>query len=111
MNTDTPFFNPLHTADSSCRTQMEQSKPKIPRPLNCFMVFRLEKQREIVRRCPGANHRDISKIISKWWKELSAEDKKPYIAEADRRKIKHREMHPNYKFSPLCHVSKQTSWI
>lgn len=65
---------------------------KIPRPLNSFMIFRLEKQREIVEKCPGANHRDISKIISKWWKELSKPDKEWYIAEAEKRKIEHKAL-------------------
>jgi hypothetical protein len=72
-------------------TTATNAKPaKIPRPLNSFMIFRLEKQREIVDQCPGANHRDISKIISKWWKELSAEDKQKYVAEADKVKMEHR---------------------
>jgi hypothetical protein len=72
-------------------TPINDTKPaKIPRPLNSFMIFRLEKQHEIVDQCPGANHRDISKIISKWWKEISAEEKQKYINEADKLKMKHR---------------------
>lgn len=74
-------------------TTTSPAKPaKIPRPLNSFMIFRLEKQREILDRCPGANHRDISKIISKWWKELSSEDKQKYITEADKLKMEHRRL-------------------
>ncbi|KAI7906770.1 uncharacterized protein BX663DRAFT_558375 [Cokeromyces recurvatus] len=73
---------------------------KIPRPLNSFMTFRLEKQREIVKQCPGANHRDISKIISKWWREMTPEKKQVYIDKAERLKMEHKALYPNYKFKP-----------
>jgi hypothetical protein len=56
------------------------------------MTYRLEKQREIVERCPGANHRDISKIIAKWWKELPAEEKEPYRIKAEKAKIEHKKL-------------------
>lgn len=62
---------------------------KVPRPMNCFMTYRLEKQREIVGKCPGANHRDISKIIAKWWKELTPAEKEPYRLQAEQAKAEH----------------------
>lgn len=65
---------------------------KVPRPMNCFLAFRLEKQGEITSLCPGANHRDISKIIAKWWKELSDEEKAPYRERAKLAKIEHAKM-------------------
>lgn len=77
-------------AESVARAPAEVEK--IPRPLNSFMIFRLEKQRDIVEKCPGANHRDISKIISKWWKELGKFEKQWYIAEAEKRKLEHKAL-------------------
>lgn len=82
------FSSPLSKSTTSAPTEVE----KIPRPLNSFMIFRLEKQRDIVEKCPGANHRDISKIISKWWKELGKSEKQWYIAEAEKRKVEHKAM-------------------
>ncbi|KAI8369831.1 high mobility group box domain-containing protein, partial [Choanephora cucurbitarum] len=73
---------------------------KIPRPLNSFMIFRLEKQREITQLCPGANHRDMSKIISKWWHELPAEEKQVYIDQAAKTKKEHIMKYPGYKYRP-----------
>ncbi|KAI9251946.1 high mobility group box domain-containing protein, partial [Sporodiniella umbellata] len=73
---------------------------KILRPMNSFMLYRLEKQQEIVKQCPGANHCDISKIIAKWWKEMSNEEKAPYREKAALLKDEHRKLHPEYKFSP-----------
>lgn len=65
------------------------SSSKIPRPMNCFLAFRLEKQQEIISRCPGANHRDISKIIAKWWKSMPNEEKEPYRERARLAKNEH----------------------
>jgi hypothetical protein len=68
------------------------TQKKVPRPLNCFMTFRLEKQREIMKKFPGANHRDISKIIAKWWKELSPLEKEPYKIQAEKAKNEHSQL-------------------
>ncbi|KAI7875032.1 HMG-box, partial [Lichtheimia hyalospora FSU 10163] len=73
---------------------------KAPRPMNCFFAFRLEKQREIIDRCPGANHRDISKIIAKWWKSMPDEEKEPYRVRARLAKNEHAKRYPNYKYQP-----------
>ncbi|ORZ02505.1 hypothetical protein BCR43DRAFT_11448 [Syncephalastrum racemosum] len=80
----------------------EQDTPqeKIPRPMNCFMAFRLEKQSEILENCHGANHRDISKVIAKWWKEMSDEEKAPYRERARLASIEHKKRYPNYKYQP-----------
>lgn len=72
------------------KTNSNQST--IPRPLNCFLMYRLEKQKEIVAKCVGANHRDISKIIAKWWKEASEEEKEPFRNKANIAKQEHRKL-------------------
>lgn len=64
---------------------------RVPRPLNCFMTYRLEKQRNILQQCPGTNHRDISKITAKWWKEMSASEKEPYRLKAYNAKFEHEQ--------------------
>lgn len=68
------------------------TKTTIPRPLNCFLMYRLEKQKEIVAKCAGANHRDISKIIAKWWQEATEEEKKPFRERARIAKQEHRKL-------------------
>ncbi|KAI8982036.1 hypothetical protein BDF20DRAFT_864650 [Mycotypha africana] len=83
---------------NECASQ--QKEKHIPRPMNSFMLFRREKQREIASKCQGANHRDMSKVISKWWRELSQVEKQPYIDEADRLQLEHKKKYPGYKFTP-----------
>ncbi|KAI8145656.1 hypothetical protein BJV82DRAFT_666229 [Fennellomyces sp. T-0311] len=89
-------------------THSTASDKKVPRPMNCFLAFRLEKQNEIVSRCPGANHRDISKIIAKWWKEISEEEKEPYRERARLAKIAHAKLYPDYKYQPQKKNGRKT---
>lgn len=84
---------------------------KIPRPMNCFLAYRLEKQREIVALCPGANHRDISKIIAKWWKEASEEEKAPYRERARLAKLEHAKRYPDYKYKPQKRTQKTRKYV
>ncbi|KAJ8660820.1 hypothetical protein O0I10_003463 [Lichtheimia ornata] len=81
-------------------TPAAENNSKIPPLMNSFQLFRLEKQNEIVARCPGANYRDISKVIAKWWKELPEEEKERYRERARIAKIEHAKMYPIYKSSP-----------
>ncbi|KAG1448160.1 hypothetical protein G6F56_009026 [Rhizopus delemar] len=82
------------------KSKSDGTNEKIPRPMNCFMIYRLERQREIVSECPGANHRDISKITAKWWKEMTKEEKQLYREKAEKKKNEHNKLYPNYKYSP-----------
>ncbi|ORZ14806.1 hypothetical protein BCR42DRAFT_492591, partial [Absidia repens] len=89
-----------------------QQHTKIGRPINCFMAFRLEKHREISSQSPGLNHRDISKIIAKWWKEATDIEKAPYRAIAEKAKAEHAKKNLNVKYDltiverMLLHVNK-----
>ncbi|KAI8371446.1 uncharacterized protein BYT42DRAFT_548314 [Radiomyces spectabilis] len=73
---------------------------RIPRPMNCFLAYRLEKQKEIAQQCPGANHRDISRVIAKWWREAPEHEKQHYRNIADKAKQSHAEKYPDYKYTP-----------
>ncbi|KAG1444735.1 hypothetical protein G6F56_010173 [Rhizopus delemar] len=75
------------------------------------MIYRLEKQREIVKECSGANHRDISKIIAKWWKEMTDEEKSPYRREAWIAKERHRILYPNYKLLTRKKTKKKRAYL
>jgi hypothetical protein len=72
--------------------KQKKENKKAPRPLNSFMIYRLEKQHLIFEKCPGINHRDVSKIIAKWWRELPEGEKRGYEAKAFAEKTKHAEL-------------------
>ncbi|KAI8641992.1 hypothetical protein BD408DRAFT_443827 [Parasitella parasitica] len=91
--------------------QNNQQQAQIPRPLNCFLMYRLEKQKEIVAKCPTANHRDISKIIAKWWQEATEEEKKPFRERARIAKQEHNALYPDYKYAPKKKVTPKRIYI
>lgn len=62
----------------------------IPRPVNCFMLYRIEMQKYIRKHCPYANHREISKIVAKWWHQETEEIKNEFRSAADKVKMEHR---------------------
>lgn len=72
----------------------------IKRPMNSFMVWSREKRCEILKKHPGINNAVVSKTLGAAWKNLSEEDKKPYVYEAQRLAEQHRDDHPDYKYRP-----------
>ncbi|KAI9258892.1 high mobility group box domain-containing protein [Phascolomyces articulosus] len=81
-----------HSQPRRRRPRIRKRDPsQVPRPMNCFLTYRLEKQKQIATICPGANHREISKIVAKWWSQESDEEKKKYRVVAEKDKQLHRE--------------------
>ncbi|KAI8327960.1 high mobility group box domain-containing protein, partial [Chlamydoabsidia padenii] len=71
-----------------------------PRPVNCFLVYRREKQAQIAELCTGANHRMISKVVAKWWKKIDDATRDIYVEIAKQVKQEHLIKFPNYKYTP-----------
>lgn len=79
--------------------------PKMPeehikRPLNVFMVWSKQERRKICEAYPAMHNAEISKQLGIRWKELSDEEKAPYVKEANRLRAIHAETYPNYKYQP-----------
>ncbi|KAI8091365.1 uncharacterized protein B0P05DRAFT_594106 [Gilbertella persicaria] len=79
----------------------------IPRPVNSFMSFRTEKQSIIRKFCPTANHRDISKVVAKWWHEADQNEKSYFVTKAIVAKRAHTERYPDYVFRPKSKNTKK----
>lgn len=74
------------------RKQRKRHPERIPRPINCFLAYRLDMQKIIVERVPGANHRDISKVVAEWWRQEPEQVKEKYKMVAEIAKQEHLEM-------------------
>ena len=74
----------------------------IKRPMNAFMAWSQMKRHEIAEAEPDkrVNHRHVSKTLGKTWKNLSFEEKEPWILEADRLRKLHATEYPDYKYRP-----------
>ncbi|KIY70076.1 high mobility group box, partial [Cylindrobasidium torrendii FP15055 ss-10] len=74
------------------------------RPENAFILFRMNMCTQINATKPEGSkpnrEADLSKTISKHWKELSPEEKQVWKDMAAEKKREHQQQYPNYKYRP-----------
>ncbi|KAJ3810337.1 high mobility group box domain-containing protein, partial [Lentinula aff. lateritia] len=73
-----------------------------PRPPNSWILFRADMLRNPDFRAnyPNAHQHVISKAISVLWRNASKEVKEEYESRAERAKLHHLVLHPNYVYCP-----------
>lgn len=76
------------------------SNGHIRRPMNPFMVFAKEERRRMSAVTPNLHNAEISKICGRKWKNMTAEEKRPFELESARLKVLHEKEYPGYKYKP-----------
>ncbi|KAK0389707.1 hypothetical protein NLU13_3280 [Sarocladium strictum] len=76
------------------------SDPKIPRPRNAFILYRISHHTKVAQDNPGLSNPDISKIIGDKWKKEPDEEKERWRKLADEEKRRHQQMYPEYRYKP-----------
>ncbi|KAF8873163.1 high mobility group box domain-containing protein, partial [Gymnopilus junonius] len=81
----------------------ESNSPHIPRPPNCFILYRSEKLAQLRREAseiPGCSFKDTRALISKMWQEEPEEVLEYWRQKAERKAAEHRLTYPGYKYQP-----------
>lgn len=74
--------------------------------MNAFMVWSQIERRKICEVQPDMHNAEISKKLGKRWKQLSEEDRQPFIEEAERLRQLHQKEYPDYKYRPRKKATK-----
>jgi len=72
----------------------------IPRPQNCFMLYRKDVRAEFNQRGETLSVADSSRIAAERWKELPQEEKNFWHALYEIVKMQHSVKYPDYKYQP-----------
>lgn len=65
-----------------------------------FSPFIQAARRKLADQFPNLHNAELSKTLGKLWKLLDEREKKPFIQEAERLRLKHKRDHPDYKYQP-----------
>jgi transcription factor SOX4 (SOX group C) len=57
---------------------------RIKRPMNAFMVWSQIQRRILAETSPGLHNAEISKRLGRLWNGLTPDERRPFIAEAER---------------------------
>jgi hypothetical protein len=95
-------YSQANYAGTPRRTHQRISRAtKTPRPLNAFMLYRQEKQKELNITTRNLHSKELSKVIGTMWKNETKEVGDKFARMAEEEKVYHSQQHPDYKYSPV----------
>lgn len=79
-------------ASKPSKAPLDPDRPK--RPMNAFMLFAKQHRLKLIRMHPGKDNRFVSVILGEAWRQLPADQKEVFIAEARALSHERKRLHP-----------------
>ncbi|KAG0057868.1 hypothetical protein BGZ83_000055 [Gryganskiella cystojenkinii] len=95
-----PFFPPTASALHQKRRKAKKHALRVPRPKNCFMLYRTQIMPMIMIELGNINNKIISQIAAERWNAESEPVKVWFRMLAKKGKEEHAINHPGYKYAP-----------
>nr|AAC71053.1 mating type protein MAT-1-3 [Fusarium fujikuroi] len=73
---------------------------RIPRPRNCWLLYRQSKSQEITRSVEGITASELSRVIGRMWDEETPEIQAYWYNMAMEEEFNHKQQYPGYKYIP-----------
>lgn len=86
------MISPGSKTPYSDATKCKKPSNHIKRPMNAFMVWSQIERRKIVEVTPEMHNAEISKRLGRRWKQLTDEERQPFIEEAERLRLLHMQV-------------------
>ena len=94
-----PSSTDAHTYRNDCDWVFAQgASPYIKRPMNSFMLWSKSERKRLAQENPEKDNSEVSTMLGHKWKEMSAQDKQPFVVQATKLKEHHRRTFPAYRY-------------
>ena len=72
------------------------------------MVWSQIERQKLISSRPELHHAGISKYLGKRWRQLSTQERRPFVEEAERLRVLHMMEFPDYKYRPRKRKTKKS---
>ena len=72
------------------------------------MVWSQIERQKLISSRPELHHAGISKYLGKRWRQLSTQERRPFVEEAERLRLLHMMEFPDYKYRPRKRKTKKS---
>lgn len=86
--------------DPATATTSEPVRILIPRPSNCWILYRAHRHKQLKAENPDIPNEEVSRIAGSEWRNSTKAFKDVWRVKAKELKLQHAQDHPDYKYNP-----------